>query len=157
MFELNSRACSTRSNASVSEGWEQQKSSCIIRPPHAGFGSEFSRPAQRFCVLDDDCRGSDRRVALSWMMIVAMSCPCLGWTSPLSLAAAYTAKILDFFPCSPVLVYRIHMHKQWVDSLSLVIPYHVALLGHGTAQANCQRGYYVRRREGGKVSEEHKS
>ena len=32
--QLNSTACPTRSNASVSEGWEQRGSKCPIRLPH---------------------------------------------------------------------------------------------------------------------------
>ena len=37
--QLNSTACPTRSNASVSEGWEQRGSKCPIRLPHAQVDS----------------------------------------------------------------------------------------------------------------------
>ena len=37
--QLNSTACPTRSNASVSEGWEQPGSKCPIRLPHAQVDS----------------------------------------------------------------------------------------------------------------------
>ena len=40
--QLNSTACPTRSNASVSEGWEQRGSKCPIRLPHAQVDSELA-------------------------------------------------------------------------------------------------------------------
>ena len=49
-------------------------------------------------------------------------CTAVNQTWYFVLAVAYTAKILKFFPCSTIPVYRTHMHRQWVESLSLVIP-----------------------------------
>ena len=53
------------------------------------------------------CRFSDRRVALSWMMLDTMSCPCLGWTPPLSDRSSSVH--MTQRTCSPRAVWLVHL------------------------------------------------
>jgi len=49
--QLNSTACPTRSNASVSEGWEQRGSKCPIRLPHAQVDSDSWQHREPYTLL----------------------------------------------------------------------------------------------------------
>ena len=53
------------------------------------------------------CSLSDRRVALSWMMLDTMTCPCLGWTPPLSDRSSSVHKTQRI--CFPRVVWLVHL------------------------------------------------
>ena len=63
------------------------------------------------------CRFSDSRVALSWMILDTMSCPCIGWTFllPDRSSSVHTTQRI----CSPRAVWLVHLLDS-VLRLSLV-------------------------------------